>query len=150
MSTCTQTRIPNQHVNEVYLDASYAIALAAPADEYHERALRLSLASEEAGHSVVTTSAILLEIGNSLARPRHRRIAVQLIASLRRDSRTTIIEVDGALMDQAFRLYEQHSDKAWGFTDCVSFVVMRQRGIRDALTADYHFHQAGFRALLLE
>ena len=44
--------------------------------------------------------------------------------------------------------YLRHSDKAWSFTDCVSFVIMQAHELRDALTADTHFEQAGFRALL--
>ena len=38
--------------------------------------------------------------------------------------------------------------QAWSFTDCLSFVVMQAHELRDALTADAHFEQAGFRALL--
>lgn len=41
-------------------------------------------------------------------------------------------------------------DKEWGMTDCISFVVMQDMGIIDALTTDDHFRQAGFRALLIE
>lgn len=47
-------------------------------------------------------------------------------------------------------MYSLHTDKTWGLVDCISFVVMQERGITDALTADRHFQQAGFRALLLE
>ncbi|MFM5956954.1 MAG: PIN domain-containing protein, partial [Dolichospermum sp.] len=42
----------------------------------------------------------------------------------------------------------QREDKEWGLVDCISFIVMQDRGITDALTADTHFQQAGFRALL--
>jgi predicted nucleic acid-binding protein len=39
-------------------------------------------------------------------------------------------------------------DKEWSLTDCISFVVMNERGITDALTSDHHFEQAGFQILL--
>ena len=45
-------------------------------------------------------------------------------------------------------LYAQRLDKDWSLTDCISFVVMRERGIAEALTADHHFEQAGFTILL--
>lgn len=46
--------------------------------------------------------------------------------------------------------FERHSDHAYSFTDCTSFVAMREFGITDALTKDAHFREAGFRALLLD
>jgi predicted nucleic acid-binding protein len=47
-------------------------------------------------------------------------------------------------------MYRDRPDKAWSLTDCISFEVMREAGLTDALTADEHFRQAGFRAVLLE
>jgi predicted nucleic acid-binding protein len=46
------------------------------------------------------------------------------------------------------QLYRSRHDKEWSLTDCVSFVVMQDEGISDALTGDKHFEQAGFNALL--
>ena len=44
--------------------------------------------------------------------------------------------------------FAEHIDHGYSFTDCASFVVMSELGIRDALTTDRHFTEAGFRALL--
>lgn len=52
------------------------------------------------------------------------------------------------LYAQALRLYRERPDKEWSLTDCVSLIVMRERNMTEALTADEHFQQAGFRALL--
>jgi hypothetical protein len=41
-------------------------------------------------------------------------------------------------------------DKDWGLTDCISFVVMKDTKMTEALTTDHHFEQAGFKALLLD
>ncbi len=54
------------------------------------------------------------------------------------------------LFQQAFELYQTYHDKEWGLIDCVSFVVMKNRGIRQALTFDRHFAQAGFHVLMRE
>ncbi|HZC36796.1 MAG TPA: hypothetical protein VE242_14330, partial [Chthoniobacterales bacterium] len=45
-------------------------------------------------------------------------------------------------------LFRKHSDKEWSFTDCLSFIVMRELRIRDAFSSDHHFSQAGFVPLL--
>ena len=61
----------------------------------------------------------------------------------------TIVLLSEALCAVALQLFQARADKEWGLTDCVSFVVMQERAITDALTADAHFQQAGFRSLLL-
>jgi predicted nucleic acid-binding protein len=52
------------------------------------------------------------------------------------------------LLAQSLRLFSQRPDKEWGLTDCSSFVIMQQKGLYAALTADHHFEQAGFLPLL--
>ena len=52
------------------------------------------------------------------------------------------------LFQAALSLYLKRPDQRWGLTDCASMVIMRQRGIVEALTSDHHFRQAGFATLL--
>lgn len=59
-----------------------------------------------------------------------------------------MVRLTNELYDAAFTLFKSRKDKDWGLVDCVSFIVMQNRGITDALTTDEHFQQAGFRALL--
>jgi hypothetical protein len=136
--------------DEVFLDTAYAIALSAPTDEYHERALLLADQLEAQGTKLVTTRAVVLEIGNALAKQRYRQASVELLESLEHDPNVEIIPLTEELYERAFDLYRRRPDKEWGITDCISFVVMQDRGLRAALTTDQHFQQAGFRALLRE
>ncbi len=59
-----------------------------------------------------------------------------------------IIWVDENLHRQAVALLRERADKNYSLCDAVSFVVMRERGIADALTTDKHFRQEGFVRLL--
>ena len=59
-----------------------------------------------------------------------------------------IVPAEAKLFEQGVEFYHRRPDKAWPLTDCISFVVMTDLGIREALTGDHHFEQAGFRALL--
>jgi predicted nucleic acid-binding protein len=70
---------------DVFLDAAYAIALAAPSDQLHSRAVELAEQLEADRTRLVTTRAVLLEIGNALSRRRYRAAAVQLLSSLHSD-----------------------------------------------------------------
>ena len=133
---------------KVFLDAVYAIALSSPDDQFHEEALVLADELEAARSRLVTTQAVILEIGNSLSKQQYRDAAVRLIASLFTDPNVEIVPSSPELFARAFRLYSERTDKEWGLTDCVSFVVMQDRGISEALTADEHFQQAGFQTLL--
>jgi predicted nucleic acid-binding protein len=140
----------NPGVAEVFLDASYAIALTSPRDQHHADALRLADRLESSRTPMVTTRAVLLEVGNAFARIDRRSVGAALLDSLERDPDVEIVPLSEELYQQGAELYQRYSDKEWGLTDCISFVVMRSRGLRDALTSDDHFRQAGFRALLHE
>jgi uncharacterized protein len=136
-------------VNRLFLDASYAIALASESDEHHAKAIEISTVIAEKAIPMITTRAVLLEIGNGLAR-RYRRAAIRLLDSIEDDQDIEVITPSDELYDRALDVYRKHLDKEWGLTDCLSFVVMRDRGMLNALTADDHFRQAGFTALLLK
>ena len=58
--------------------------------------------------------------------------------------------LDEPLLADAVATYQSRADKEWGLTDCVSFLLMKRRGVSEALTADVHFRQAGFKALLAD
>jgi predicted nucleic acid-binding protein len=133
---------------EVFLDTAYAIALSAPGDSHHTQAVSLARWIEASSIRLVTTRAIMLEIGNALARARYRRAAVELLDAIENDEAVEIVALSEALWRRAYRLYRDRDDKEWGMVDCVSFIVMEDRSITDALTTDEHFQQAGFRALL--
>lgn len=64
------------------------------------------------------------------------------------DVRTAVIAAEQSLMDRGLQLYSARPDKDWSLTDCISYVVMQENGLTEALTGDYHFEQAGFVAVL--
>ena len=135
-------------MNKVFLDTSYAVALSARTDENHERAVQLAEELEATDSYFVTTRAILLEIGNALSKIRHREAAVRLLTALENDPKVEIVPASDELYLRALEMYRDRSDKEWGLIDCMSFVVMTDQGLNEALTADNHFRQAGFLVLL--
>ena len=136
-------------MNKVFLDTSYAVALSASTDENHKRAAELADELEASGTQFVTTRAVLLEIGNALSKVRYRTAAARLLTALENDPKVEIVPASDDLCRRAFEIYRDRFDKEWGLIDCMSFVVMKDEGLTDALTADHHFRQAGFHVLLI-
>jgi len=137
-------------VTEVFLDSAYAIALSVPDDQYHARAVALAEQLEVSYARLITSRAVVMEIGNSLAKAQYRQAAVDLLDSLEHDPNVEIVPLSEETYGRAFRMFRERPDKEWGITDCISFVIMQDRGLEAALTTDEHFQQAGFRVLLRE
>lgn len=128
------------------LDTMFVQAFLNERDPYHPIALTF-LPRVRNAKEVWITEAILVEVGNALGAI-DRIIAAQFIAECYQTSNMRVVTVDTPLLNQALELYKSRSDKTWGLTDCISFVVMEQQALTDAVTADRHFIQAGYRALL--
>ena len=135
--------------SEVFLDTAFVLALVNVNDLLHGKASSVADQLEGQAVRLVTSRPVLLEIGNSLAKLRYRSSAARILTSLEADPSVEIVPLTDELYHEAFQLYRERSDKEWGLVDCVSFVIMQERGIDEALTPDRHFEQAGFRALLL-
>ena len=137
-------------MNKFFLDSAYAIALSAVTDQYHNKAEILARQIEKNSIQMITTRAVILEIGNALSKLRYRAAAIELLDSLEEDPNVQIINLSEELYNRSLKLYRQRPDKEWGLTDCVSFVVMKDYKITEVLTTDEHFKQAGYIALLIE
>lgn len=137
-------------VSQVFVDTSYIQATLDVSDQYHSIAKKYSWFID-AVDIVWLTEAILSEVSDTLGNSPHRRkLAQEFIDDACNSTKIRVVNITSDLFKQGLELYRSRSDKTWGLIDCISFVVMQQEGISDALTTDHHFVQAGFRALLLE
>lgn len=131
----------------VFADANYWIGLFNPKDQLHDAAMQASRTLTRT--RLVTSEMVLVELLNGLAEyPGLRGQVVLAVDSIMADPNTEVVPQSALVFRDALALFRQHQDKEWGLTDCSSFVIMRQRGLQEALTHDHHFEQAGFVALL--
>lgn len=128
-----------------FADTSYFLALLNADDEFHDAATGLSATLDEV---VVTTMWVLTELGDALHRGRNRQIFVRFLDTLFRHEDFEIMPASPDSFQRGVTLFRARQDKEWSLTDCISFVVMREKRISEALTSDRHFEQAGFKALL--
>ena len=131
--------------NRIFIDTLFVVALINPNDQYHKTASQLARRYEN--HPLLVTDVVLLEIGNGLAR-NFKRQAVAIIEQFYASDEVEIVHLTPELFERGFSLYRKHVDKEWGLLDCISFEVMREASVLEALTFDRHFVQAGFQALM--
>jgi predicted nucleic acid-binding protein len=127
-----------------FVDTSWLLALIVSSDDLHERAVSWQRVVQP---PFLTTEYVLVELADALSKDA-RDAACAVVHHLRNDPATTVVPSSPDLVSAGLQVYEERTDKQWGLTDCISFVVMREHQSHDALTWDHHFEQAGFRALL--
>jgi predicted nucleic acid-binding protein len=132
-------------MNVVFADTFYFLAFLGERDSKHDRAMEFS---QEYTGRTVTTAWVLTEVADALSAPEERPSFLKLLKLLSNSPTVTIVPPSESLFRRGLDLYAARPDKAWSLTDCISFVVMDEHAITEALTGDHHFEQAGFTALL--
>jgi predicted nucleic acid-binding protein len=128
-----------------FVDSTFLVALLNPKDQWH------SLARSVAGpldEPLLTTMWVLVEVGDALSIGNNRDLFVRFIDRLSAQPQWEMVAASPEWFERGLELFRARADKEWSLTDCISFAVMKQRGITEALTHDHHFEQAGFRILL--
>ncbi len=95
----------------VFLDTGFTIALLSPRDQYHATALTLAAEIQRWETKVITSDAVLLEMGAALAKLAYRPAAIKLIDGLRADPKVEIVPLDSRLFEAAYRLFRERPDK---------------------------------------
>lgn len=132
-----------------FIDTGGFFSVLSTDDVWHSLAVQRLREAEELHVNFVTTDYVLDETFSLLrARGYGHRIQA-LIATLNRSS-CRIVWMNPIRFGAAEAMFTRYDDKQWSFTDCVSFCVMQELGISEALASDRHFVQAGFQVLLSE
>ena len=134
----------------LFIDSGGFYALVSAGSAVHAAAVAIMDESRLAGRRAVTTDYVLDETATLL---RARGLTKQLKEFLRLTEASQALSIEwmtpgcfaGA---RVFML--KHLDQEFSFTDCASFVVMKELRLLDALATDKHFRIAGFNPLLLE
>lgn len=129
----------------VFADTSYFEALLSSRDEHHARAVA---ASRGPWTEMVTTEFILVELGATFSQPEDRADFLAIDRMVRTRPDVVLVPAATELLQRGRDLFAARGDKAWSLTDCISFIVMADHSITDALTTDHHFAQAGYRVLI--
>ena len=127
------------------LDTSGLFCFHHRAEPQHPAAVRhFTSAPRRLTHNYVLAEFVALTLARGLALPP----VLDFLADLQDNILVEVVFVDRALHDQAVELLRRRPDKSWSLCDAVSFILMKEHSLLEALTTDHHFNQAGFVRLL--
>ena len=129
----------------MFLDTSGLLCYLDGAETGHDTSARLIRSARlMLTHSYVLAELVALAHARGLPRP----VILEFLAELELDLGISVVYVDEELHRAAVALLSRRLDKTYSLCDAVSFVLMERRGLREALTTDHHFEQAGLVRLL--
>lgn len=130
----------------IFVDTAGLVSYLDSDDALHFQAKRIyQTASQFVTHSLVLAEFV------AVCRSRRLNVgqAIQLVQEIIDEPIFEVIWVDYNLLNEGLRLLRARPDKTYSLCDAVSFVIMRLKGVREALTTDKHFEQEGFIRLLM-
>jgi uncharacterized protein len=134
--------------SEIFADTSGFYACLIKADASHGKAEAVLSAAADGLRRFVTTDYVLDETATLLKARGHGHLADALFDVVFASSACRVEWMDAKRFAAVRALFSKHGDHDYSFTDCFSFHTMKQLHLRDALTKDEHFREAGFIALL--
>jgi uncharacterized protein len=132
-------------MSRVFADSHFFFALLNPHDASHAEAMEFARTNRS---PILTTAWVLTELADGLASTPRRQAFRKVLDELEANRGDLVVPANMETFEKGVDLYHKRPHKRWSLTDCISFVVMTEEGITEALTGDHHFEQAGFRALL--
>lgn len=129
----------------LFVDSSAWIGLFGESDKYHQPASRAFTSLGAQPKRLVTSDYIIDETLTHILITYGRHNALRFGRWVLSASFVDKIRVDEEVWQAAWEMFQSYDDKQWAFTDCTSFVLMRQHNLHRAFSFDRHFEQAGFQ-----
>jgi len=135
-------------VDHAFVDTSFFIARFNRRDRNHRLASKFLQSQQEPGAEVLRlafSDYIFDEtVTTLLFRSRRHDSAAAAGKAILESKAFDRVSVDAPVFEAAWSLFLERPDKSWSFTDCTSFVLMENLGLRKALSFDRNFAEAGF------
>ena len=133
---------------ELFVVTSGFFALLAQRDTHHQAARRWLWKAAAEKCRLITTDYVLDETATLLMARGERGLAGDFFDYLFQSKACRVLCTDEERFSQVRTFFLKHADQPWSFTDCLSFCVMKELRLTEALTSDQHFEHAGLTALL--
>jgi uncharacterized protein len=135
-------------VRDVLADTSALYAFVDRNDASHVAARDAVTRILKAGRMIIATDYLVAESVNLANARGGTAVALRVLDLVEQSAGIRLERIGVDRFEAAKTFFRKNSDHRYSFTDCTSFVLMRELRLTEALTTDHHFVEAGFRALL--
>ncbi len=131
-------------INRVFVDTSAFVSFMDCKDPYYDEALQTFRSVQQRNVEIITTDFVFDETITVVQSRVGHGAAVSAGNHILNSTVITLYWLDTEIKLRAWEYFRRHRDKSYSFTDCTSFVLMKDMGIRHYIAFDGHFRQAGF------
>jgi predicted nucleic acid-binding protein len=128
----------------IFIDTGAFLARYLSNDQYHDQSNEMWDAIRRRRETCFTTNFVLNEVFTLLGRRAGNKFAADRALNIYASRVIKIMRPDRKAEVKAIDTFEKYADQKVTFTDCISFVLMKQEGIKRAFSFDFHFRLAGY------
>ena len=133
--------------SDTLFDTSGFFALIDKRDPMHGKAVKW-VEKQRKRIRPVSTEWIIGETCTLLVARKRSHLVARFLDYIDDSAALVLVNLDEMLFHAAKAMIRQQAEQGYSFVDCISFCLMKERGIRNAFTTDTHYRKAGFSALL--
>ena len=131
----------------LFVDTAGWMACADAADPKHRQSTKARDRWLEQKGVLLTTDYVIDETLTLIRKRISLKAAAAWWAQIEASSRVRFEAIDAERAENAREIFFRYGDKDFSFTDCTSFVVMKELRLDQVLSTDGHFRQMGFDLL---
>ncbi|MBW1707828.1 MAG: type II toxin-antitoxin system VapC family toxin [Deltaproteobacteria bacterium] len=128
---------------QVFADTSFLVAFYNKKDKNHQRA-RSFISESDKNTAFIISDYIFDEVLTVLLVRGGKSLSIEAGRKILEDERIGLLQIDEEVFQKAWLIYQGFQDKEWSFTDCISYVLMKNLSIGTGASFDNHFNQFGF------
>lgn len=130
-------------MSEIFLDTSFLVAFYNRKDKDHLKARRF-ISEVKEGNIFIISDYIFDETLTVLLVRGGKPLSIEAGRKILEDERIYLLQIDEEVFQKAWLVYRSFRDKKWSFTDCTSYVLMKNLPVNIGASFDDHFNQFGF------
>jgi predicted nucleic acid-binding protein len=129
----------------IFIDTGAFLARYLHRDQHHEQAISCWKELASSKQQTFTSNFVLDELFTLLGRKADYLFAAKQATIILSSSHLNILRPDISVEKTAVEYLKKYADQQISYTDCISFVLMKQRGIKQVFSFDHHFERVGLK-----